>query len=83
MIEQRIHVSARDELFGRGDGGLTLTLLLPELKDASKKERQQAFATFLNDLDTFEKNGMEIRHSFALDEAGVHVSYTLRLSCLT
>ena len=47
MIEQGIHVSARDELFGRGDGGLTLTLLLPELKNASKKERQQAFATFL------------------------------------
>ena len=82
MIEQGIHVSARDELFGRGDGGLTLTLLLSELKDAAKKERQQAFATFLNDLDSFEKYGMEIRHSFSLDEAGVHVSYTLRLSCL-
>ena len=50
MIEQGIHVSARDELFGRGDGGLTLTFLINELKDAAKKERQQAFATFLNDL---------------------------------
>ena len=39
MIEQGIYVSARDELFGRGDGGLTLTLLLPELKDASKKRK--------------------------------------------
>jgi hypothetical protein len=57
MIEQGIHVSARDELFGRGAGGLTLTLLLSELKDAAKKERQQAFATFLNDLDIFEKYG--------------------------
>ena len=82
MIEQGIHVTARDELWGPADGGLSLSFLMAELKDTTKKERQQAFATFLVDMGTLKEYGMEIRNNFTLDESGIHISYTLRLSCL-
>lgn len=82
MIEQGIHVTARDELWGPADGGLSLSFLVSELKDTTKKERQQAFATFLFDIETLKEYGMEVHNNFTLDESGVHISYTLRLSCL-